>query len=46
MSESANPLAGPSNFIRDIIKEDLKTGELAGRDHTLIPPEPNASLNL
>jgi glutaminyl-tRNA synthetase len=40
------PAAGPSNFIRDIIKEDNKTGKFAGRVHTRFPPEPNGYLHI
>jgi glutaminyl-tRNA synthetase len=37
---------GPSNFIRDIIREDLKTGKWGGRVHTRFPPEPNGYLHI
>src|SRR3974390_2724955 len=40
------PAAGPSNFIRDIIKEDNKTGKFAGRVHSRFPPEPNGYLHI
>jgi glutaminyl-tRNA synthetase len=43
MSES-NP--GPSNFLRDIIIEDLKTNKYGGRVHTRFPPEPNGYLHV
>ena len=37
---------GPSNFIRDIIIEDLKTGKHGGRVQTRFPPEPNGYLHI
>jgi len=35
-----------SNFIRDIIIEDLKTDKWGGRVHTRFPPEPNGYLHI
>src|SRR5579863_767726 len=37
---------GPSNFIREIILEDLKTNKWGGRVHTRFPPEPNGYLHV
>ncbi len=36
----------PSDFIRDIINEDLKTNKYGGRVHTRFPPEPNGYLHI
>ncbi|MGA2267195.1 MAG: glutamine--tRNA ligase/YqeY domain fusion protein [Bryobacteraceae bacterium] len=41
-----NPTTGPTNFVRDIIIEDLKTGKFGGRVHTRFPPEPNGYLHI
>jgi glutaminyl-tRNA synthetase len=35
-----------TNFIRDIIEEDLKTNKYKGRVHTRFPPEPNGYLHI
>lgn len=37
---------GPSNFIRDIIIEDIKSGKHGGRVQTRFPPEPNGYLHI
>jgi glutaminyl-tRNA synthetase len=36
----------PSNFVRDIIVEDLKTNKYQGRVQTRFPPEPNGYLHI
>ena len=38
--------AGPSNFIRDIMIEDLKSKRYDGRVQTRFPPEPNGYLHI
>ncbi len=43
-AETSTPVA--SNFIRDIILEDIKNNKNGGRVHTRFPPEPNGYLHV
>jgi glutaminyl-tRNA synthetase len=43
---AASPSPAPSNFVRDIILEDLKTNKHNGRVQTRFPPEPNGHLHI
>jgi len=38
--------AGAPNFLRDIIREDMKTSKYSGRVQTRFPPEPNGYLHI
>ena len=45
--EAVTPTAiAPSNFVRDIIVEDLKSNKYGGRVWTRFPPEPNGYLHI
>jgi len=43
---ATNDSTPPSDFIRNIIAEDLRTNKYGGRVHTRFPPEPNGRLHI
>ncbi|HAM52823.1 MAG TPA: glutamine--tRNA ligase, partial [Nitrospiraceae bacterium] len=43
---TTNGFAVPADFIRDIIREDIKTNKYDRRVHTRFPPEPNGYLHI
>ncbi|HEX3880963.1 MAG TPA: glutamine--tRNA ligase/YqeY domain fusion protein [Bryobacteraceae bacterium] len=45
-ADSPSHTGGPSNFVREIIREDMRTNKWNGRVQTRFPPEPNGYLHI